>query len=99
RNPAQNSDLVGSVPFGNSKDIDAAVDAANRALPAWKETPAPVRAAMLSKLGELIAANKSTLAFLMSREMGKTLKESEGSVQEAIDTAHFFQSEGRRLYG
>jgi len=42
---------------------------------------------------------KEHLSRLVTREMGKTLKEARGDVQEAIDTCHFFQSEGRRLYG
>jgi aldehyde dehydrogenase (NAD+) len=42
---------------------------------------------------------KEALSRLVTREMGKTLKEARGDVQEAIDTCYFFQSEGRRLYG
>ena len=36
---------------------------------------------------------------MICREIGKTMREARGEVQEAIDTCHFFQSEGRRLYG
>src|SRR5690606_28445217 len=50
-------------------------------------------------VGRLLSENKETLAKIVTREIGKTHKEALGSVQEAIDTAHFFQSEGRRLYG
>ena len=43
--------------------------------------------------------HKDEIVAIETREIGKTLKESAGSVQEAIDTCLFFQSEGRRLYG
>ena len=43
--------------------------------------------------------HKDALVALETREIGKTLKESGGEIQEAIDTCLFFQSEGRRLYG
>jgi alpha-ketoglutaric semialdehyde dehydrogenase len=73
--------------------------AAREAFPAWSKTPAPIRGELLGRLGEALAREKESLARLVTREMGKTLKEARGSVQEAIDTCRFFQSEGRRLYG
>ncbi|MDA0700158.1 MAG: aldehyde dehydrogenase family protein, partial [bacterium] len=72
---------------------------ARAAFPAWSKTPAPVRGELIGRLGESLAREKEALARLVTREMGKTLKEARGSVQEAIDTCRFFQSEGRRLYG
>ena len=61
--------------------------------------PAPIRGEMVGNMGTAITREKESLSRLISREMGKTLKEARGEVQEAIDTCHFFQSEGRRLYG
>ena len=50
-------------------------------------------------MGRLLMDRKDALVRLETREIGKTLKESAGEIQEAIDTCLFFQSEGRRLYG
>ena len=50
-------------------------------------------------MGRLLMEHKDALVALETREIGKTLKESGGEIQEAIDTCLFFQSEGRRLYG
>ena len=54
---------------------------------------------MIGNIGKAIEREKESLSRLVTREMGKTLKEARGDVQEAIDTCHFFQSEGRSLYG
>ena len=54
---------------------------------------------MLGRLARLLTDAKEPLSRFVAREIGKPLREARGSVQEAIDTAEFFQSEGRRLYG
>jgi acyl-CoA reductase-like NAD-dependent aldehyde dehydrogenase len=99
RNPADTADVVGKFPMSREKDILDALIVAKEKFPRWKNTPAPIRAGIIGKLGELVSQHKDELSKLMTREMGKTFKESQGSVQEVIDTCHFFQSEGRRLYG
>lgn len=99
RNPANQSDLVGIFPLSNKDDVDMAVDAAAKALPAWKEVPAPKRAEILFRAGEILIHRKKELAELMVREMGKVLRESLGDVQEAIDMIFFAAGEGRRMYG
>ncbi|MCI5071358.1 aldehyde dehydrogenase family protein [bacterium] len=99
RNPSDLRDIVGQVYQASDDIIKNAVDAANQQKKLWKNTPAPVRAQVIGKLGELLTEHKETLSYLVTREIGKTLKEARGEVQEAIDTCHFFQSEGRRLYG
>ena len=50
-------------------------------------------------MGRLLMQHKDELVRLQAREIGKTIKECRGEIQEAIDTCLFFQSEGRRLYG
>lgn len=54
---------------------------------------------MLRRAGDLLSAGKEALARAMTREMGKVLTETRGDVQEAIDTAYYAASEGRRLFG
>src|SRR5215510_6767183 len=99
RNPADTRELIGRFPASNSEDVGQAVAAAKEAYPAWRKTPAPRRAELLFKAGELLIGRKDEFARAMTREMGKVLKETSGDVQEAIDMTYFIAGEGRRLHG
>ena len=99
RNPALLSDLLGEFPLSGESDVHAALAAARDAFPGWAATPAPSRGQIIGNMGRLLMEHKDAIVAIETREIGKTLKESAGSVQEAIDTCLFFQSEGRRLYG
>lgn len=99
RNPADRDDLVGVYPESGKEDVEAAVAAAKKAFPAWRNTPAPRRAEVLYAAGEILKRDKEKLARLMTREMGKVLAETRGDVQEAIDMAFLAAGEGRRLFG
>ncbi|HJT38530.1 MAG TPA: aldehyde dehydrogenase family protein, partial [Actinomycetota bacterium] len=99
RNPADRDDLIAVFARGDSVDINEAVEAAKRAYPGWMQTPAPARADYVRKVGLMLEQRKEELAVLMSREMGKTLKESRADIQEGIDFAVFMAGEGRRMYG
>ncbi|MCI0336765.1 MAG: aldehyde dehydrogenase family protein [Acidobacteria bacterium] len=99
RNPANIRDLVGLFPASTAEDVDAAVNAAIEAFPKWKAMPAPKRAEILYRLGQILIERKEQFATDMTREMGKVLKESRGDVQEAIDMTFYTAGEGRRLHG
>ncbi len=99
RSPANHDDLVTLAPQSTRAEVFAACEAARRASVGWMRVPAPERARLLGRLGRLLGEEKERLARFVAREVGKPLREARGSVQEAIDTAEFFQSEGRRLYG
>ncbi len=99
RNSSNLSDEIGRFPEATREQVRDAFLAARAAFEGWKRTPAPVRGELVGAIGVALAREKESLSRLVTREMGKTLKEARGSVQEAIDTCHFFQSEGRRLYG
>jgi aldehyde dehydrogenase (NAD+) len=99
RNPADKDDLVGVYPMSDERDVNAAVAAAKKAFPIWRDTPAPRRAEVLYAAGEILKRDKDKLARLMTREMGKVLAEAGGDVQEAIDMAFLAAGEGRRLFG
>jgi len=98
-NPANLSDCLGEFPLSDKQDVDEALDAARRAFETWSKMPAPTRGQIIGNMGRLLMEHKDAIVRIETREIGKTLKESAGSVQEAIDTCLFFQSEGRRLYG
>ncbi|HVH56610.1 MAG TPA: aldehyde dehydrogenase family protein [Vicinamibacterales bacterium] len=99
RNPANTEDLIGIFQNSNRKDVEAALDAAQRAYESWRLVPAPIRAEMLFKVAQLIAARKEEFARDMTREMGKVLNETRGDVQEAIDMTFYIAGEGRRMFG
>lgn len=99
RNPSYLPDVVTQASKASEAQIEQALTAANQAQKTWAKTPAPIRGQIIGTLGKLVEDHKDHLAAFMTREMGKTFKESQGEVQEVIDTCHFFQSEGRRLYG
>jgi aldehyde dehydrogenase (NAD+) len=99
RNPADTSDLIGRFPLSTSADVDKAVAAAKEAFDTWRRTPAPKRAEILFRVGEILIRDKEKYTRDMTREMGKVLKEAGGDVQEAIDCTYYAAGEGRRLHG
>lgn len=99
RNPADTTELIGLWPRSGREDVERAVDSAWRGFEVWRKTPAPHRGDVLRRVGDLLTARKMELARVMTREMGKVLKETLGDVQEGIDTAYYAATEGRRLFG
>ena len=98
-NPADTRDVVGRFPASDETDVNRAVEAAKTAADRWRRTPAPRRAELLYRLGEILARRKDRYTRDMTREMGKVLKEAGGDVQEAIDCTYYTAGEGRRLHG
>lgn len=99
RNPADTDDLIGLFPSSDASDVSEAVAAAKAAYPKWKAVPAPARGEIMRKATEKLITRKEEFAKLMTREMGKVLKETRGDVQEAIDTGLYAAGESRRLWG
>ncbi len=99
RNPADRDDFIGTFPESNADDLNAAVEAADRAFATWRLTPAPRRAEYLYRVADILKRDKEKIAREMTREMGKVLTETRGDVQEAIDMALLMAGEGRRLHG
>jgi aldehyde dehydrogenase (NAD+) len=99
RNPADRDEVLGTFPRSDAADVDRAVAAAREAYRSWRLVPAPRRAEIVFRAGEMLVRRKEELARLMTREMGKVLAEARGDVQEGIDTAYYMAGEGRRLFG
>ena len=97
-NPA-NGEVIDEVANSSTADVEAAVQAAQAAFPAWRLLPAPKRGEILYRIGQRLIEHKEELARLLTREMGKVLLEARGDVQEAIDMAFYMGGEGRRLLG
>jgi alpha-ketoglutaric semialdehyde dehydrogenase len=98
-NPADTREVVGRFPLSTAEDMGRAVAAARGAADRWRHLPAPRRAEILFRLGEILIRRKDEFARDMTREMGKVLRETGGDVQEAIDCTYYTAGEGRRLHG
>ena len=83
-NPADTRDVLGHLPLSSADEARRAVDAAKAAFPAWRDTPAPVRGAILFRAQALLDKEKDELARLVTREEGKTVKEALGEIQRSI---------------
>jgi acyl-CoA reductase-like NAD-dependent aldehyde dehydrogenase len=98
RDPAT-GDVIGRYPRSTTADVDRAVSVAKDAFQSWRRYPAPRRAEILFRAGEIMVRRKEELSRAVTREMGKVLEEGRGDVQESIDLAYYFAGEGRRLFG
>ena len=83
-NPATGEPL-GRAPAGSAAEVDAAVQAAQAAFPAWHATPAADRVQFLFKLKALLEEHLDELAALITTENGKTLGESKGELRRGIE--------------
>jgi len=99
RNPADNDEVVATIPLSTRDEMKEAIAAAKGAYPAWRETPAPARGKILFKAARIMEDKKEELARLLTREEGKALKDSLGEVQRAINITEFMGGEARRLNG
>jgi len=90
---------VGHVPDMDAEDTTRAIEAADAALPAWRDRPAAERAVILKRWHALILAHREPLAELMSREAGKVITESRGEVTYGAAFVEWFAEEARRAYG
>ncbi|OGF55581.1 MAG: aldehyde dehydrogenase [Candidatus Fraserbacteria bacterium RBG_16_55_9] len=98
-NPADPADVLGEFPRSDRHDVETAVKAADRAFAEWSRVPAPKRGELLFEVAKLLKERKEELSQLMTREMGKVLKEARGDVQEGVDMTYYIAAEGRRLHG
>ncbi len=98
-NPARDSDVIGAFQRSTVEDLDAAISAAQKAFPAWRATPAPERGEIILRAALLLEQHREELAKLLTREMGKVLKEARGDLQTAIDFGKFVAAAGRKAEG
>ncbi len=98
-NPAHEHEVVARFQRSTPADVDKAIAAAEAALPAWRTVPAPQRGEIVLRAALLLEQRRDELAQLMTREMGKPIKETQGDVQTAIDFGKFVAGEGRRAEG
>lgn len=91
--------LLGQVNLAEKKDYEALMIEAQVAFPIWKDLPAPHRGEIIRQFGDALRKEKIKLGKLVSYEMGKSLQEGFGEVQEMIDICDFAVGLSRQLYG
>lgn len=92
-------ELIGKVKATTAEDYEKVMQTAQEAYKSWKLVPAPKRGEIVRQIGEELRNNKEHLGKLVSYEMGKSLQEGLGEVQEMIDICDFAVGLSRQLYG
>ena len=98
-NPADVAEIVAEAPCSTAAEAGQACEAAARAFEGWRYTPAPVRGQILFKVQRRMEERRQELAEALTREEGKTVAESRGEIQRAINVIEFFAGEARRMTG
>nr|WP_314477493.1 NADP-dependent succinate-semialdehyde dehydrogenase [uncultured Pseudomonas sp.] len=97
-NPAT-GEVIGSVPKMGTAETRRAIEAADKALPAWRALTAKERSAKLRRWFELMIEHQDDLARLMTTEQGKPLAEAKGEIAYAASFIEWFAEEAKRVYG
>ncbi len=97
-NPATGATIAHVANLGPS-EAQVAIDAANRAFPAWRARTAKERSAILRKWFELIVANTDDLARIMTIEQGKPFPEAKGEIAYGASFVEWFAEQAKRLMG
>lgn len=98
-NPADVNDVIGHSELCTRDEARRAVESAYAAFREWKNTPAPARGRILTRLARLMEEHKDELARMLTREEGKVLSEALGEVQRATNVVEFCAGETRRFNG
>jgi len=96
-NPAVPAEVIGTTAYGGRAEAEAAVAAATAALPAWRDAAPVDRAAVLFRAAELMRRENAELSALATLESGKTRREANADVDEAIDFIEYYGREMLRL--
>ena len=91
--------LIGTITTTTAEDYERVIDTAQKAYLTWRMMPAPKRGEIVRQYGDKLRAKKQELGQLVSYEMGKSLQEGLGEVQEMIDICDFAVGLSRQLYG
>ncbi|HKZ73810.1 MAG TPA: aldehyde dehydrogenase family protein [Steroidobacteraceae bacterium] len=99
RSPADRDRLLGTFAAASAADVDEAMQAAHRAFPAWKRTPAAERLRLLRRVGQLIEARVYEIAAALTLEVGKNRMEALGEAQETADFFYAYCDDFERQRG
>ncbi|RLA43565.1 MAG: aldehyde dehydrogenase family protein [Gammaproteobacteria bacterium] len=91
--------IIGTLETASPNEVEQVINTASEAFISWRQVPAPQRGEVVRQIGDELRKNKAALGALVSYEMGKSLQEGLGEVQEMIDIADFAVGLSRQLYG
>lgn len=97
-NPAT-GEVLARVPAIHGSETRRAIEAADRAWPAWRARPAAERAALLDRWYQAMIDNLDDLALILTLEQGKPLAEAKGEIRYGASFVKWFAEEARRVYG
>ena len=97
-NPA-NGEIIGHVPRLTARDVQGAIQAANKALPAWRDMSAKERSKLLRRWYDLCITHQEDLAIILTSEQGKPLSEARGEIAYGAAFIEWFSEEAKRVYG
>lgn len=97
-NPA-NDEVIACVPRLTDKDVQSAIRAADKALPAWREMSAKDRSKILRRWYDLCMTHQEDLATILTTEQGKPLSEARGEIAYGSGFIEWFSEEAKRVYG
>ena len=89
--------VVAEYPIHTEADVDAILDAVERRWPAWRRTPVEERCRLVRSIGGRLRARADELATLISREMGKTIRESRAEVEKCAFTCEWYSENAPRM--
>lgn len=92
-------DFIASVYQASEADLEKILKTSEEAFKYWRTVPAPKRGEIVRQIGNKLRTHKKDLGSLVSFEMGKSLQEGMGEVQEMIDICDFAVGQSRQLYG
>jgi succinate-semialdehyde dehydrogenase / glutarate-semialdehyde dehydrogenase len=98
-NDPASGEPVGSTALADAADIDAAVEAAERAFPGWAATHPDARARVLHRAADLILERLPAIAELLTREQGKPIPDAEKEIRFGVEVIRYYAEEGRRIGG
>jgi acyl-CoA reductase-like NAD-dependent aldehyde dehydrogenase len=98
-NPGDLSDVIGHFSESGGTDVEAAVEAADRALPSWRDLGTIKRAEYVRRAGRILEDRAEEVSEVISREQGKLLREARGEVRRALAIMDFTAGEARRING
>jgi succinate-semialdehyde dehydrogenase/glutarate-semialdehyde dehydrogenase len=97
-NPAT-GEVIGTIPNMGAAETRRAIEAANKAWPAWRKKTAKERANLLRNWFNLMMAAQEDLAIILTAEQGKPLAEAKGEIAYGASYIEWFAEEAKRIYG
>ncbi|MGG1675292.1 aldehyde dehydrogenase family protein [Neobacillus sp. NRS-1170] len=98
-NPANKEEIVGVFQASNEQDVRLAIEAAQKAFPAWSQTAPSKRAAILNQAASILELNTAKLAEELTREEGKHIDDAKNEVLRSAQTLRFYAVEGQTFTG